>query len=64
MTVQRPDWFDESLFPFESKFMELDGSTVHYVDEGEGPAIVMVHGNPVWSFLYRKVILGLRDRFR
>ena len=64
MTVQRPAWFDESLFPFESKFMEVDGSTVHYVDEGKGPAIVMVHGNPVWSFLYRKVILGLQDGFR
>jgi len=64
MTVQRPGWFDESLFPFDSKFMEVDGSTVHYVDEGEGPAIVMVHGNPAWSFLYRKVISGLRDRFR
>lgn len=64
MTVQRPGWFDESLFPFESKFMEVDGSTVHYVDTGEGPAVVMVHGNPDWSFLYRKVISGLQDRFR
>ena len=62
--MQRPSWFNEALFPFESKFMEVDGSTVHYVDEGQGPAIVMVHGNPVWSFLYRKVIAGLHDRFR
>ena len=62
--MERPGWFDESLFPFESKFMEIDGSTVHYVDVGTGPAIVMVHGNPAWSFLYRKVIAGLQDRFR
>ena len=62
--MERPDWFDNSLFPFESKFMEVDGSTVHYVDVGTGPAIVMVHANPAWSFLYRKIIAGLQDRFR
>ena len=32
--------------------------------EGEGPAVVMVHGNPSWSFLFRDVVLALRDRFR
>lgn len=62
--MQRPDWFNETLFPFESKFMEVDGSTIHYVDQGTGPAIVMAHGNPAWSFLYRKIISGLQDRFR
>ena len=62
--MERPDWFDESLFPFESKWMDVDGNTVHYIDEGEGPAIVMCHGNPTWSFLYRKVVSGLSDRFR
>ena len=49
--VERPEWFDESLFPFESKFVDLNGSTVHYVDEGEGPLLLMLHGNPIWSFL-------------
>ena len=62
--MERPDWFDESLFPFESKWMDVDGNTVHYIGEGEGPAIVMCHGNPTWSFLYRKVVSGLSDRFR
>ena len=60
----RPDWLDDDLFPFESRFVDLDGNTVHYVDEGEGPTILMYHGNPTWSFLYRDMIAGLRDRFR
>jgi haloalkane dehalogenase len=52
------------LFPFESRWFESDRSRVHYVDEGSGPPILMCHGNPTWSFLYRNVIRGLRDRFR
>ena len=35
-----------------------------YIDEGDGHPIVMVHGNPTWSFYYRNVVLGLKDRFR
>jgi haloalkane dehalogenase len=60
----RPAWVDDELFPFESRFVELDRSLVHYVDEGSGPILLMLHGNPVWSFVYRDVILALRDRFR
>jgi haloalkane dehalogenase len=37
---------------------------VHYVDEGSGPILLMLHGNPVWSFVYRGVIAALRNRFR
>ncbi len=37
---------------------------MHYVDEGAGPTLLLLHGNPTWSFLYRHVITGLRDRFR
>lgn len=61
---ERPAWVDDELFPFESRFVELDGSVVHYVDEGTGPTLLMLHGNPVWSFVYREVIARLRDRFR
>lgn len=60
----RPDWVSDELFPFESRFMELDGHVIHHVDEGEGPPLVMYHGNPTWSFVYRTVIDRLRDRFR
>jgi haloalkane dehalogenase len=52
------------LYPFESRWLEVDGTRIHYVDEGSGPPILMLHGNPTWSFLYRKVIAGLSDRFR
>jgi haloalkane dehalogenase len=52
------------LFPFQSRWHESDGNRVHYVDEGSGPAILMCHGNPTWSFLYRGVISRLRERFR
>ncbi|MDQ4093086.1 MAG: alpha/beta fold hydrolase, partial [Actinomycetota bacterium] len=60
----RPGWVDEELFPFESRFAELDGHLVHYVDEGSGPIMLMLHGNPTWSFVYRDVIRSLRSRFR
>lgn len=52
------------LFPFESRWFDGAGPRVHFVDEGSGPPVVMFHGNPTWSFLYRKVILALRDRYR
>ncbi len=55
---------DSKLFPFESKWFDGAGPRVHYVDEGEGPPVVMFHGNPTWSFLYRKVIAQLKGQFR
>ncbi len=60
----RPAWVSPELYPFESRFAEIDGASLHYVDEGEGPPLLLLHGNPTWSFLYRDVIKGLRDRFR
>jgi haloalkane dehalogenase len=61
---ERPSWVDDELFPFESRFLGVDGNTVHYVDEGSGPILLMLHGNPVWSFVYRDVIAQLRTRYR
>lgn len=60
----RPAWVDDNLFPFESRFLEIDGHTVHYVDEGSGPTLLFLHGNPTWSFLWRDVIRALRTDFR
>ncbi len=51
-------------FPFGSRFLECDGARLHYVDEGRGPVLFFVHGNPTWSFLYRKLIRALSGRFR
>ncbi len=56
------DW--RSLYPFQSREISRDGHRYHYLDEGTGPAVLLVHGNPTWSFFWRNVTLGLRDRFR
>jgi len=52
------------LFPVQHRFLDLDGARIHYVDEGAGETLLLLHGNPSWSFLYRKMISELRDRFR
>ncbi|WP_329408036.1 alpha/beta fold hydrolase [Nocardia vinacea] len=62
--MERPAWVDDELFPFESRFVAIDGHTIHYVDEGSGPILLFLHGNPTWSFVYRDVIGALRDEFR
>lgn len=60
----RPEWLPRYLYPFESRFVEIDGCRVHYVDRGSGPVLLMLHGNPTWSFLYREVIRELAGQFR
>jgi haloalkane dehalogenase len=55
---------DRSLYPFESRWFDSSRGRMHYIDEGAGPAILFCHGNPTWSFLYRHIVLALRDRFR
>jgi haloalkane dehalogenase len=55
---------DDDLFHVVHRWVEVDGARIHYVDEGSGEPILLLHGNPTWSFLYRKIIVGLRDRFR
>lgn len=60
----RPAWVDDELFPFESRFADVDGARIHYLDEGTGPVFLALHGNPTWSFLYRHIVPGLSDRFR
>ena len=52
------------LFDVEHRFLDLGGARIHYVDEGVGETILLLHGNPAWSFLYRKIIAGLKDEFR
>ncbi len=44
------------LYPFESHFLDLEGVGLHYLDEGSGPPVLCVHGNPSWSFYYRGVV--------
>jgi pimeloyl-ACP methyl ester carboxylesterase len=59
-----PAWLDRAAYPFTSRWIEVDGARMHYVDEGQGPTLLLVHGTPTWSFLYRHLIKGLRDRVR
>jgi haloalkane dehalogenase len=59
--------FSSPLYPFESNFFELEsGLKLHYLDEGplEGQPVVMVHGNPTWSFYYRKLVQALSGEHR
>ncbi|MEO8185217.1 MAG: alpha/beta fold hydrolase [Deltaproteobacteria bacterium] len=44
------------LYPFESRWFEGPRGRMHYLDQGQGQPILLVHGNPTWSFLYRKMI--------
>jgi haloalkane dehalogenase len=62
--MERPGWVDQELYPFEDRWAEVNGCTVHYVDEGTGPPLLMLHGNPTWSFTWRDVIKGLTTRYR
>jgi haloalkane dehalogenase len=55
---------DPELYPFESRWFDSSRGRIHYIDEGDGPPILLCHGNPTWSFLYRGIIVALRDHFR
>ena len=52
------------LYPFDSHYLTLDGLRYHYLDEGAGEPLVMLHGNPTWSFYYRTLIAAFRTTHR
>jgi len=58
------EWIDKKEYPFRSNYFNVPAGRMHYIDEGEGEPIVMVHGNPSWSFLYRHLIKGLSKSHR
>ena len=59
-------------YPFASRFATVgrgtagapQGHRMHYIDEGQGPVVVCLHGNPTWGFLFRNLVASLRHRFR
>ncbi len=55
---------DRRLFPFESRWLESRVGRIHYIDEGVGPPILFLHGNPTWSFLYRGIVIRLKKKYR
>jgi pimeloyl-ACP methyl ester carboxylesterase len=59
-----PPWVDRREYPFEPRALDVGAGRLSYVDEGQGSPIVMVHGTPTWSFLYRHLIRELRPRYR
>lgn len=60
VTTPRPP----DLYPFSPHWAEVEGCRVHFVEEGSGPPLLMLHGNPTWSFLYRDLIRLLKGEFR
>ena len=52
------------LYPFEDHWLERAGSAMHYVDSGSGTPVLLLHGNPTWSFLYRDVIKDIQGEAR
>ncbi len=53
-------------YPFASNWLDLDGARYHYLDEGprDAPPVLMVHGNPTWSFYFRHLVTALRGTHR
>ncbi|WP_370476573.1 alpha/beta fold hydrolase [Tamlana flava] len=54
----------QDLYPFKSRFVTINGHRLHYLDEGNGYPLLMLHGNPSWSFYYRELIKKLRTGYR
>jgi pimeloyl-ACP methyl ester carboxylesterase len=61
-TVDPDDY--RHLYPFQSHFLDRNGLRYHYVDQGKGNPVVMVHGNPTWSFFFRRMITALASGHR
>jgi haloalkane dehalogenase len=59
-----PAWLDRAEYPFVSRWLDLPAGRMHYVDEGQGPAVVFVHGTPDWSFAWRHLIKALSPGYR
>lgn len=64
--IRTPDDRFQNLpgFPFQPHYVEVNGLRVHYVDEGRGEVILCLHGEPSWSYLYRKMIPPLAEHYR
>lgn len=64
--IRTPDerFADLPGFPYQPHYVEVNGLRMHYVDEGQGEIILCLHGEPSWSFLYRKMIAILSRSYR
>jgi len=62
--MQPPSWLDRAAWPYTPRSFDLGGARLHYVDEGVGAPVVLVHGTPTWAFEWRHVIRALSSRAR
>ena len=62
-TIRTPDDRFEGLpdYPFAAHYRQFDGLRLAHIDEGDGEPVVFLHGEPTWSFLWRKVLGPVRD---
>lgn len=60
----RPFEVSEDEYPFQDHRLTYRDGHIHYLDEGDGPTVLLLHGNPTWSYLYRNVIKELRGECR
>ncbi|AJY74163.1 alpha/beta fold hydrolase [Paenibacillus beijingensis] len=62
--MERPFEVDLIEYPFTDRWLPYRDGYIHYLDEGQGPTVLLLHGNPTWSYLYRNVIKELRGEYR
>lgn len=62
--ITPPPWLDRKAWPYAPRWADASDGRLHYVDEGRGAPIVLVHGTPTWSVEWRHVIAALCDRSR
>ncbi|MBW7456350.1 alpha/beta fold hydrolase [Paenibacillus sepulcri] len=62
--MKRPFEVDSSEYPFKDHWLPYRDGHIHYIDEGQGPVVLLLHGNPTWSYLYRNVIKELSRECR
>jgi len=59
-----PRWLDTREYPFAARWFDAPNGRMHFIDEGDGRPIVLLHGNPTWSFQFRNVVKALRGSRR
>jgi len=62
--MKRPFEVDNSEYPFKDNWLHYRDGYIHYLDEGKGPTVLLLHGNPTWSYIYRNIIKELRGECR
>jgi len=60
----KPTAFNSEEYPFTANYFKVNGQRLHFLDEGTGFPVLMLHGNPTWSFFYRHLIRALSGKFR